>query len=69
MHADVTGKKIVTLENDGPLLGCAILASVGAGVHESVEAAVKKMVREGESVFPSMEVSEIAFFSFFQFSH
>jgi len=54
MHADVTGKPVVLCENiDSPLLGCAILASVGAGVHDSVENAVKAMVRVSRRVEPN----------------
>jgi ribulose-phosphate 3-epimerase len=54
MHADVTGKPIVVCENaDAPLLGCAILASVGVGVHSSVEEAVKSMVRTTQRIEPS----------------
>ena len=53
MHADVTGKRVVVCENaDAPLLGCAILASVGAGIHKSVDDAVKRMVRTADTVEP-----------------
>lgn len=59
MHADVTGKPVVVCEfADAPLLGCAILASVSAGVHESVDTAVEKMVRKAKTVAPSPEVSK-----------
>ena len=45
MHADVTNKPVVICENiDAPLLGCAILASVVAGVHENVQDDVEEMV-------------------------
>jgi ribulose-phosphate 3-epimerase len=60
MHADVTGKRVVVCENaDAPLLGCAILASVGAGVHASVEEAVKAMVRTANKIDPDKEVAEV----------
>jgi len=53
MHADVTKKPVILCENiDAPLLGCAILASVGAGVHSSVEEAVNAMVRVSRRVEP-----------------
>jgi pentose-5-phosphate-3-epimerase len=54
MHADVTNKPVVLCENiDAPLLGCAILASVVAGVHSNVQDAVKVMVRESRRVEPN----------------
>lgn len=53
MHADVTGKPVVLCENiDAPMLGCAILASVGAGIHATVEDAVNSMVRTSKRVEP-----------------
>jgi len=53
LHADITGKTFLLNENtDGPLLGCAILASVGAGVYGSVDEAVKRMVRRERSIEP-----------------
>ncbi len=59
MHADVTGKPVVLCENiDSPLLGCAILASVGAGVHQSVEDAVDAMVRVSRRVEPEASAVE-----------
>lgn len=57
LHADVTGRTFLLNENsDGPLLGCAILASVGAGVHDSVESAVESMVRRERRVEPRPDV-------------
>ncbi|GKY92876.1 hypothetical protein MPSEU_000256800 [Mayamaea pseudoterrestris] len=59
MHADVTNKPIVVCENDNaPLLGCAILASVGAGVHKSVDDAVHAMVRVAEKIEPNVETAQ-----------
>jgi ribulose kinase len=56
MHADVTGRSVVVCENaDAPLLGSAILASVGAGVHGTVDGAVKEMVRTAKRVEPNPE--------------
>ena len=56
MHADVTGLPVIVCENtDAPLVGCAILGSVGAGVHETVADAVKAMVREAKRIEPDPE--------------
>lgn len=53
MHADVTGRPVVVCENaDAPLLGCAILACVGVGLHDSVQQAVASMVRIARRVEP-----------------
>ncbi|KAL7544515.1 hypothetical protein ACHAWF_007893 [Thalassiosira exigua] len=60
LHADITGRSILLNENaDGPLLGCAILASVGAGIHASVEEAVDRMVRRERRIEPRPEVTEV----------
>jgi len=59
MHADVTGLPVIVCENeDAPLLGCAILASVGVGIHKDVEGAVKAMVRQAKRVEPNQHVKE-----------
>jgi len=59
MHADVTGKSVIVCEfSDAPLLGCAILASVRAGVHENVENAIEKMVRKSRRIIPSEAISK-----------
>jgi len=56
MHADVTGKPVVVCENtDAPLLGCAILASVCGGVHDSIPDAVQALVREAKRITPNEE--------------
>lgn len=58
MHADVTNKQVVLCENiDAPLLGCAIFASVVAGVHENVQDAVKSMVRVSRRVKPNKDTA------------
>ena len=60
MHADVTGKRVVVCENAGaPLLGCAILASVGAGIHDNVDDAVKAMVRTAKTIEPNEEIASV----------
>lgn len=57
MHADVTGKPVIVCENtDAPLLGCAILASVGVGIHISVQDAVRSMVRTREKIAPNEDM-------------
>jgi len=59
MHADVMGKPVIVCEfTDAPLMGCAILASVNAGVHKSVEQAVNHMVRKEKCIIPSKEASK-----------
>ena len=54
MHADVTNKTVVVCENSeqAPLLGCAILAAVGCGIHSSVEEACQRMVRPARRIEP-----------------
>ena len=60
LHADVTGRTFVINENtDGPLLGCAILASVGAGIYPSVDEAVRNMVRRERKIEPRPEVAGV----------
>jgi hypothetical protein len=60
LHADITGRTFLLNENtDGPLLGCAILASVGAGIHGSVEEAVENMVRRERTIEPRAEVKKV----------
>jgi ribulose kinase len=59
MHADVTGKTVLVCENcDAPLLGSAILASVGVGIHKTVEDAVNDMVRVSRRIYPNQEVAD-----------
>jgi ribulose kinase len=60
LHADITGRTFVLNENsDGPLLGCAVLASVGAGIHASVDDAVEKMIRRERKIEPREDVRKI----------
>mmetsp|Transcript_27076 Transcript_27076/g.80035 ORF Transcript_27076/g.80035 Transcript_27076/m.80035 type:complete len:715 (-) Transcript_27076:54-2198(-) len=59
MHADVTGRTVVMREcADAPLLGCAILAAVCAGVHNTVEGACEEMVRTVRRIEPEGETKE-----------
>jgi ribulose kinase len=45
MHSDVTGLPLRVTSSDACLLGAAVLASVGAGAHESIKQAVTAMVK------------------------
>ena len=47
MMADMFGCDVNTVTaTEGPALGVAILAGVGAGIYESVEAACRKMIHK-----------------------
>ena len=60
LHADITGRSFTINENtDGPLLGCAILASVGAGIHASVDDAVEQMIRKDRKIEPREDVRKV----------
>ena len=60
MHADITGKIVTVCENsDAPLLGCAILASVGVGIYDNVADAVGAMVRTSKQIRPNKETTTI----------
>lgn len=68
LHADITGKTFLLNENtDGPLLGCAILASVGAGIYGSVDEAVKRMVRRERRIEPRDGIRKVRLMCLFQF--
>jgi ribulose-phosphate 3-epimerase len=59
MHADISGIPIEVCENaDAPLLGSAILACVGVGIHDSVHDAVRAMVRTAKRIEPIPETAE-----------
>lgn len=54
IKADVTGKKIVTLESaESACLGSAIIAGVGAGVFKSVKDACRKLIKTDKEYSPS----------------
>lgn len=59
LHADITGRTFLINENADGLLGCAILASVGCGIHQSVDKAVENMVRVKKKVQPNEERRKI----------
>jgi sugar (pentulose or hexulose) kinase len=53
IHADVTGLPMtVTAVPDAPILGCAILAAVGAGLHADIATAAEAMVHVARTVTP-----------------
>ena len=53
IHADVSNMPITFAEvNEGPVLGSAIQASVGAGIHPDLSTAAKSMVRLGRTIEP-----------------
>ena len=57
---DIFQYKLTTVKaSEGPALGVAILAGVGAGVYESVEAACDKIVKGQDTVNPDKNVREI----------
>ncbi|MFO8076271.1 MAG: FGGY-family carbohydrate kinase [Actinomycetota bacterium] len=64
MHADVTGVPVtLTKVGDAPVLGCAILASVAAGIHDDVTEAAGAMVTETDTLEPDPAThEEYAFF-------
>ncbi|KAL7564571.1 hypothetical protein ACA910_017919 [Epithemia clementina (nom. ined.)] len=55
LHADITNRPIRVFgpEHNAPLLGCAILASLGLGVHDSVETALKAMLPPSTIIVPN----------------
>ena len=60
MHADITGKIVTVCENsDAPLLGCAILASAGIGIHDTIPGAVGAMVRISKQVHPNRKATSL----------
>lgn len=55
IHADVTGKTItIPQEQQAAALGCAILATVGAGIYGSIGEAASQMVRIKKIIEPDM---------------
>jgi sugar (pentulose or hexulose) kinase len=54
MHANVIGLPVVIRQNsDNPVLGCAILASVGGGIFTNAQEAVQHMVRDSQIIHRS----------------
>jgi FGGY-family pentulose kinase len=53
MHADVSNVPIsFTRETEGPVLGSAMLAAVGAGIYPSIQAAAEHMVHTERTIEP-----------------
>jgi sugar (pentulose or hexulose) kinase len=53
IHADVSNVPITFTEvSEGPVLGSAIQASVGAGIHPDLSTVAKSMVRLGRTIEP-----------------
>jgi FGGY-family pentulose kinase len=53
IHADVSNLPLTLTEvADAPLLGCAVLASVGAGLHEDILTASDRMVKVARVIGP-----------------
>ena len=56
MIADILGIPVSTLQTEqGPSMGGAILAMVGAGEYENVSVAAKKFVKIGKTFMPNAE--------------
>jgi len=59
MHADVSNVPISFTEvSDGPVLGAAMLAAVGAGIYPDIPAAAEKMVHTANTIEPQPERHE-----------
>lgn len=59
MHADVTGLPIVfTKFTEGPLLGSAMLAGVGAGIYPDIPTAAESMVKTDRVLEPDAKAHE-----------
>jgi sugar (pentulose or hexulose) kinase len=59
LAADVTGVPITLTEvGEAAVLGCAILAAAGAGLHDGVEPAAAAMVHETDTIEPDAATHE-----------
>jgi sugar (pentulose or hexulose) kinase len=59
MHADVSNVPIsFTDVSDGPALGSAMLAAVGAGIHPDIPTAAENMVHTADTIEPDQERHE-----------
>lgn len=60
MLADMYGCQVKTvIQTEGPALGVAILAGVGCGIYESVEAACEALISEDKSADPRKEQTAV----------
>ncbi len=58
IHSDVSNLPLILTKNpDAPLLGCAILAAVGAEIYEDIPTAVEKMVKFDRVIEPNSHVN------------
>ncbi len=58
IHSDVSNLPLILTKNpDAPLLGCAILAAVGAEIYEDITTAVEKMVQFDRVIEPNSQVN------------
>ncbi|MEC7758728.1 MAG: FGGY-family carbohydrate kinase, partial [SAR324 cluster bacterium] len=56
IHSDVSNLPLTLTKNpDAPLLGCAILAAVGAGIYEDFPTAVEQMVQIDRVIEPNSQ--------------
>jgi FGGY-family pentulose kinase len=56
IHADVSNLPLTLTKNpDAPLLGCAILAAVGAGIYEDIPSAAQQMVEVDRMIEPNAQ--------------
>jgi sugar (pentulose or hexulose) kinase len=59
LHADVSNVPVtLTKVSEGPVLGAAMLAAVGAGIYPDVQAAAKEMVHTERVIEPNEEAHE-----------
>lgn len=59
MHADVSNLPIsFTKVSEGPVLGAAMLAAVGAGIYPDIKTAAKNMVHTERTIQPDPEAHE-----------
>ena len=59
MHADVSNVPVsLTRESEGPVLGSAMLAAVGAGIYPDVQTAADNMVHTERTIEPDPEAHE-----------
>lgn len=58
IHSDVSNLPLILTKNpDAPLLGCAILAAVGAEIYEDIPTAVEQMVQFDRVIEPNSQVN------------
>ncbi|MDP9488137.1 MAG: FGGY-family carbohydrate kinase, partial [Actinomycetota bacterium] len=59
MHADVSNVPIAfTRVSEGPVLGAAMLAAVGAGIYPNIQEAAENMVHTESTIEPNKEAHE-----------